>query len=250
MADKIQWPANLEVQGLMSFPIYSKENIEELVDWRKKKNIPAPKYDDKIGGTLLLGQRNWDKAYAYLTQEYLPFVDTLYKDTDGKKGIHPDLVKELLDQALSDTWIVKEGRQEKPNMPLRRLTDKDRENLPEGFEAVGKLKFAGPYPAGTPITRKAVVYDSQNKQSVVSLQDLRDDEVLPENRADENKLWWGAGWHFRTQLRFNAFDAASVGVTAYADNVYLLPHLGLPTSGGADAAIIADDGDDAWDDAA
>lgn len=47
-------------------------------------------------------------------------------------------------------------------------------------------------------------------------------------------------------MRFNAYDSASVGVTAYAQKMFLLPHLGMPVSSGDDSDVLGEDGDD-WD---
>ena len=241
MAQKIEYPKNLTVQGLLSFPIKSEDEIEKLVEWREKKNIKKPKFPDKIGGSLILNQSNYDKAVEYLEKTYLPFVDTLYKDTNGDKGIEPALVKSLLEQVKKRNWLAADG---KPNLPLRELNDKDRENLGD-FPGVAKIKFSGPYEENLGV--KAIVQPAGGDRMVVSIQSLIEDGIIPESRHDVNSLWWGAGWQFRTNLRMNAFDSASVGVTGYAQTIYLLPHLGLPVSGGGDAAVL-EDGDDAdWE---
>ena len=230
---EIEWPKNYVATGILSFPLCSDEDIAALAEWRVKRGIKKPKFADKIGGSLLLNQEQYDKARAYLTDTYLPFVDTLYKDTDGAKGISPELVAELLKQAKAEDWS-------KSNMPIRNLTDKDIENAPDGI--VYKLKFSGPYEAS--ITKKALIKpDPNGPLQAINISEV---EGLPENRKDEDTLWWGANWHFRTSLRFNAFDTASVGVSAYcAGTLYLLPHLGMPITGGGDAAVL-EDGDD-WE---
>ena len=236
---KIDWPAGLTVQGQLAFPLKSEQEIEALKEWRAKKGIKKPKYPDKIGGTLILNQLNYDKAYEYLVKTYLPFVDTLYKETDGEKGIEPDQVKMLLEQAKKRKWLS--DSEEKPNMPIRALTDKDRENMRD-YPGVAKLAFSGPYEEDLGV--KAIIV-TEDKRTVVSLDDLVDEGILPEGRTDSTKLWWGSGWNFRTSLRFNAYDKASVGVTAYANTLYLLPHLGLPVVGGSSDAAVLEDGDDA-----
>ena len=241
MADKIEWPKNLVTQGLLSFPIKSEKEIEALAEWREKRDIKKPKFPDKIGGSLFLNEANYEKAVTYLEEVYLPFVDTLYKETNGSKGIEPDLVKGLMKQVKARKWV---GDDKKPNLPIRELNAKDKENLGD-FDAVAKIKFAGPYEADIAI--KAIVQPEGEDRQVVTIASLIEDGIIPESRQDVDTLWWGAGWNFRTSLRMNAFDSASVGVSAYSQTLYLLPHLGLPVSSGGDAAIL-EDGDDAdWE---
>lgn len=238
---KIEWPNNLKVQGMLSFPIKSEDEIIQLKEWREKKSIKKPKFPDKIGGTLFINENTFTKALDYLEETYLPFVETLYKDTDGEKGVEPDVLKKLAKQVKDRNWLGEDG---KPNLPIRSLSDKDRENL-NGFEAVAKIRFAGPYEESLGVA--AIVRDSTGAQRVASIQELVDDEVLPESWAKTDRLWWGSNGFFRTTLRMNAFDSASIGITGYAQKIYLLPHLGLPTmgNGGGDAEVL-DDGDD-WD---
>lgn len=241
MASKIEYPKNLTIQGLLSFPIKSEKEIEALAEWREKKNIKKPKFPDKIGGSLFLNEANYEKAVKYLEEVYLPFVDTLYKETNGSKGIEPDLVKRLMKQVKARKWV---GDDKKPNLPIRDLNAKDKENLGD-FDAVAKIKFAGPYEADIAI--KAIVQPEGEDRQVVTIASLIEDGVIPESRQDVDTLWWGAGWNFRTSLRMNAFDSASVGVSAYSQTLYLLPHLGLPVSSGGDAAILEDGDDTDWE---
>lgn len=239
---KITWPDRLKIQGQLSFPLYSTQQIDEVAEWRVKKGHKAPQFPDKIGVTLALTQAQYDKARAYLTDVYLPFVDTLYKDTDGAKGIGPDLVKELLDQAKREVWIDEGDKKKRPNLPIRSLDDKDRKNLDEKF--VAKLKVNGPYEEA-PLERKALMKIGEDTR-VLTIAELNEEGVLPARHTDPDKLWWGSGWMFRTSVRFNAFDSASVGVSAYADVIYLLPELGLPVGGGNTDAEMLEEGDD-WD---
>lgn len=235
----INWPENITVQGQLSFPIKSQAEIEELAAWRVTKGIKPPQFDDKIGGTLILNQLNYDKVYEYLTETYLPFAIDLYKITNGEKGIDPDLTEELLKQAKKKVWIDPTDKKKRPNMPIRDLSDKDIENMGD-FDGVAKVKFSGPY-NNNEIKVKAIVKDSNGKQTVVSIDDLIDEGILPEGHTDPNRLWWGSNWKFRTSFRFNAFDSAMVGVSAYAQTLYLLPHLGLETFGGNDDSIVTDE---------
>lgn len=240
---KIEWPKNLTIQGQLTFPLPTEQSLKDVVEWRQKKGIKAPKFKDRIGGGLLLTQAGLNKAQTYLVETYLPFVDTLYKDTDGEKGIDPKLVKKLLDRAKAGQWL---NGEDKPDMPIRDLKDKDRENVDEKY--VAKIQFSGPHESvnNGEIVFSSVVYSSDGQQTITPLQDLIDDGIIPEGRGDFHRLWWGAGWNFRTGLRFNAYDTSGVGVSAYAQKLYLLPHLGLPVSGGSDADVI-EDGDD-WED--
>jgi len=225
------YPKNLTIDGILSFPLTSDADLAALKEWRVERKISKPKYPDKIGASLLLNQKQLDKAVEYLTKVYLPFVDVLYADTDGEKGIPPELTAVLLEQAKKQDWSDS-------NMPIRALTAKDIENLPSD-DIVAKIKFSGPYEAD--MGKKALIKDEDGSTIAIKLEDVD----LPESRKDYNQLWWGAGWHFRVALRLNAFDTASVGVSAYGATLYLLPSLGMPVSGGGDAAVI-EDGDD-WE---
>ena len=243
------YPKNLNIQGQLNFPLYSEADLARVVEWRAKKGHPKPEFADQIGGTLLLKQREWDKAVAYMRDVHLPFVKTLYNETAGEKGIDPELVDELLQQVIDGKWTVGTGKKQKPNLPLRLLNARDIEaTTPEGEDKspfVGKIKFSGPY-EGNPIEKAAIVVAADGTQTVTTIKALVEDEVMPESRANTDTLWWGADWYFRTNLRFNTYDKASTGTTAYAQKLYVLPHLGLPVGGGSDADII-DDGDD-WSD--
>ncbi|QNN98063.1 hypothetical protein SEA_FEDE_15 [Microbacterium phage Fede] len=241
-APKIEWPRSLTVQGQLSFPIKSEAEIEKVVEWRKKNNIKKPKYDDKIGGSLILNQVNYDKAVAYLEEVYLPFVDVLYKETNGEKGVDADALKLLKEQVKKRNWLAADG---KPNLPLRDLNEKDRENLGE-FPGVAKLKFSGPYEENLGV--KAIIQPQGEPRYVTSIDSLVEDGLIPESRRDVDQLWWGANWNFRVNVRMNAFDKATVGVTGYVQTLYLLPHLGLPVFGGSGDADVLEDGDDAdWE---
>ena len=248
MASKPQiiWPKNLVVQGQLAFPLRSEADIIALAEWREKKGHAPSQYADKIGAHLILNRVNYDKAKKYLVETYLPFVDALYKDTNGAKGIEPDLVEALLEQAKSGTWEDPLDRKHRPNMPLRNLSDKDRENMRD-FPGVAKISFMGPYEADIDV--RAIV-TTDGERVVTTIEDVVDRGLLPEGNADTSRLWWGSGWPFRTSLRFHAYDKASVGISAYtAGTLYLLADNELPTFGrSSEAADVIEDGDDAdWD---
>lgn len=236
---EIPWPKNLVVEGVLSFPLTSESDLEKLQEWRTRRKIAAPQYPDKIGVNLLLNQAQYDKARTYLGDVYLPFVNELYALTDGSKGVEPEAVELLKKQVADEQWLVTEGRKEKPNLPLRFLTDKDREHLPTDDEYVYKIKISGPYEK--PFSKKAIV----KVDGVQVAKELGDIE-LPSERSDWDDLWWGAGWHFRMGVRMNAFEQATLGVTAYGSTMFLLPHHGLPVNGGAGEAQVLEDGDD-WE---
>lgn len=242
----IEWPKNLVVQGQLSFPLKSQQDIEQLAQWRERKGKPAPQFSDKIGARLILNQVNYDKAVQYLTDVYLPFVNTLYKKSKGAKGIEPDLVKGLLKQAKDGVWTDPLDRKHRPNMPIRDLTDKDRENMRD-FPGVAKLSFMGPWQEDIQVK---AIRQIDGLRAVQSIDQLNDEDILPEGYTDPKRLWWGSGWTFRTSLRFHAYDKANVGVSAYTSGtLFLLPDHGLPTfgSGGGDTEVL-EDGDDAdWD---
>ena len=236
------WPKNLNLQGQLSFPITSAADLPALKEWREKKELKKPKYADKIGGGLLLRPAGFAKVQTYLVETYLPFVNELYKETDGEKGIEPNLVKTLLAQAKKGVWLDAEG---KPNLPIRELNEKDKENTGgDDSPFVGKVRFAGPFESDIP--KAAIIRLGEGGEKIVTIDDLLDDDILPENHRDSTKLWWGSGWTFRIPMRFNAYDSASVGVTAYAQKMFLLPHLGMPVSSGDDSDVLGEDGDD-WD---
>lgn len=235
---KIQYPDNLNVQGLLSYPIKSENEIVQLKEWRESKKMKKPKFPDKVGVNLLLKPAQYDKVVEHLEKVYVPFIDTLYKETDGDKGLEPEIVKGLLEKVKTRNWSD-------ADLPIRDLTEKDIENNGgEDSPFVAKISIKGPFEADFKV--KALVRDSQDRLQVVELNELEDHGFdLPDNHRDEKKLWWGSSWNFRTSIRFNAFESArGEGVTAYGQTLYLLPHLGLPIFGGnSDAAVIMDEGD-------
>ena len=238
---QIDWPKNLVAQGLLSFPLPTAQSLKDVVEWRAKKGIPKPKFKDKIGGSLLLTQTAFTRAQTHLVEVYLPFVKELYKLTDGEKGIAPDLVDQLLKRAKKGEWLNDEG---KPDMPIRPLKDKDKENVDDKY--VGKLTFQGPHESvNDGNIEYAAILVGPEGQRVVSLDDLRDDEILPSSRQDETVLWWGANWTFRGSFRLNAYDTNGFGVSAYTQKLWLLPDKGMPVSNSGDADVL-EDGDD-WE---
>ena len=196
---EIPWPKNLVIAGLLSFPITSEADLEALAEWRTRRKIPAPQYPDKIGANLLLTQDDYDKARTYLAETYLPFVNELRTLDPTRKVLDAELVDELQKQIAEEKWTVLEGRKEKPNLPIRYLTDKDRENAPSE-DYVFKIKFSGPYEK--PFPKKAIIKDEDGKQIAVDLKHID----LPSERDNPDALWWGAGWNFRTSIRMSAFE--------------------------------------------
>ena len=239
---EIVYPKNLNVTGLMSFPLYSETNLDQLQDWRQSRSIAKPRFPDTIGATLLLNQQQHDRVVKNLLTVYLPFAATLKKVSDGKKGIDPKLVAKL-------TKLVEEEDWSESNLPIRDLTEKDQENLDknevEGI--VSKLRVAGPANNGT-ILRKALVRedpdDNTSAFEVTTIDAVAD--RLGE-ATDPDALWWGAGWPFKTSVRFNAYNAANFGVSAYIRSVYLLADRELKQFGNAADAEVLEDGDD-WED--
>ena len=235
-----EYPKNLAIQGELSFPLTSESDLEAVAAWRVERNIKKPKFDDKIGVTLLLGQEQYDKALAYYRDVYLPFVEVLYKETDGEKGVDAKALKVLTEQAKKEEWLGADGR---PNTPFRNLNDKDKEHS-EGKGFVAKFAISGPY-NDAPFEKKALIQDADGSKVVVTIPHLVETGVLSEKAADTNRLWWGSGWNFKSSVRLNAYDTAKVGVTAYGTVLYLLPHLGLPMTGGnsSDSDVVEDDDD-------
>lgn len=237
---KIEWPKNLVLTGGLSFPIKSEDEIKLLQEWRAEKKLKKPKYADKIGVTLLLKEPQLEKIVKHLEDVYLPFVDVLYKNTDGEKGVEPEVVAALLKQVKARDWSDK-------NLPIRELTAKDIENN-GGDECpyIAKVKINGPYESSFKVAAK-IVREGQVSE-IVEVNEIEDYGFdVPDNYLDTEKLWWGAGATIQVSLRFNAFDTANTGVSAYGNKLYLLPHLGLPTFGGGSSdADVVDEGDD-WD---
>lgn len=238
---EITWPKNLTLNGQLSFPIKSDEEIERVVQWRLEKGIPKPDYADRIGASLFLNQEQHDRAVKYLETVYLPFAATLHGLTNGEKGIDPEVIKELQDQVKKREWLLKVGRKSKPNLPIRPLTEGDKKNAPDW--AVSKIKFNGPYESS--MTIKAIVKDEDGTQLVSTIEALPVG-ALPENANDPSALWFGAGWPFRVSLRFNAFDTTNAGVSAYGGVLYLLAFEELPVFGNSSDADVLQDGDD-WE---
>jgi hypothetical protein len=233
---EIPWPKNLVVEGILSFPLTSESDLEALQEWRTRRKIDPPEYPDKIGANLLLTEEQYKKAVTYLHDTYLPFARRLKSEFGRSKALDAELIDELVKQVEEEKWTVQEGRKMKPNLPLRYLTDKDKENAPEGYEY--KIKFSGPYEK--PFPKKAIIKED-GQQVTVPLSSIE----LPSERNDPDALWWGAGWHFRTSIRMNAFEnaAGNGAVTGYGTGLFLLPHMGLPVTGGGDANVL-EDGDD------
>jgi hypothetical protein len=237
MANKIEYPKNINVSGLMAFPLWNEGNIDQLQEWRVRKNLPKPRFADRIGFGLMLNQEQHDRVVSNLTKVYLPFAKTLKKVSGGDKGIDPILIGKL-------EKLVKEEDWSESNLPIRNLNERDIENnAKNGIEGiVSKLRVAGPS-EDKPITRKALVKGDGDDVEVVPISSIAD--RLGE-QTDPDALWWGASWPFKTNVRFNAFNAANFGVSAYVRTAYLLADLELPLFGGNDADVL-EDGDD-WSD--
>lgn len=244
---RIEYPKNVTAQGTLAFPIKSEAEIEKLVEWRTTKGIKKPKFPDKIGGNLFIKEKTLERVASYLENEYLPFVDTLYKETDGAKGIEPEEVANLLKLVKARDWSEK-------NLPIRELTPKDIENNGgDDCPFVAKIKFSGPYKKDLGV--KFIVLDDWSKKQVVvkqnELQDYTNSEgetiELPEGTGDTEALWWGAGWPFRISMRMNAYNQNGEGVTAYVQDIYLLAWQELPSFSSNNDADVVEDGDD-WSD--
>ena len=250
MAKKIEidWPKNLAVTGVLQFPLTSAEDLKAVKQWRTEKSIPKPKFDDKIGATLLITQEQVDRIQEHLLTVYYPFAAEYHELTGGDKGIESDDLKTLIKLTEKGDWSQK-------NLPIRVLTSKDKDKMPEtAKDAVAKVKFGGPYrgpsddDSAGDFIKKAILVDGGNR-SVVTIDELVDRNILPERHTNPHKLWWGSGWWFRASLRFNVFDTPSIGTGAYSNALYLLPSRGLPVFGSdtSDADVL-EDGDDWVDD--
>ena len=239
MATKIEYPRNLTLQGQLQFPLKSEAEIEAVKEWRNKKGHKKPKFADKIGASILVNQVNADRFIEYFEKTFIPFVETLYKDTDGDKGVDADARKLLLAQVKKRQWLGEDG---KPNLPIRDLSEKELEQLgdnPNGY--VAKIRFQGPWQKDLGV--KAILIEDE-RQVTHDLDYLNDEGILPDGYTDSSKLWWGSGWTFRVSMRLHAYETASTGVSGYVNTLYLLPHLGLPTFSGSEDADVLEDGDD------
>lgn len=243
---EIAYPENVKVQGQLAFPLYSAKNIEQIVEWRKKKGKPEAQFPDRIGASLFLDKENFEKAREYLLETFFPFQLTLA--AAGKKHLEVEYHEDLIEQIKNNVWVDPTDKKKKrPNLPLRDLKPKDHENLGEGHPYVGVIKFQGPYQQD--LGKKALVRGADGKTKVLTIRDLIEDEVIPQERSDTSTLWWGSGWTWRASLRMGGFDSPFVGVSAYsAPAMYLLPHKGLPVIGGngADAEMVEDGDDQDW----
>lgn len=242
MADnKIAWPNNLTVDGLLSFPIWSEEQIPEVEKWRLKKKIAKPEFEDRVGFNLMLTEEQVQRVKKYLLRVYMPFALTLKAESGGEYGKDPKVIEKLIKQIEAEDWSDS-------NLPLRELTDGDESNLEkneiEGI--VGKLKVLGPQEG--PIARKAII-GPEGQRTVVPLSTVSVQEAMGE-QTDSNRLWWGASWPFKTEVRMNAFTSGkNAGVSGYVTTAYLLADQQLRTFGSSsDEAVVQEDGDDWMDD--
>lgn len=240
MADnKLAYPNNIIVQGTMAFPIKSEEEIVALKEWREGKGIKKPKYPDRIGGNLLIKEKTLERIANYLESTYIPFIDDLR--AAKKSDMEPEDQQMLLDLVKARDWSDK-------NLPIRELTPKDIEsNGGDDCPFAAKIKFQGPYKKSLPV--KYVVQDENGKQQVVEFNELGDYGVeLPKGSDDPDKLWFGSGWPFRVSFHMNAYNQNDPGITAYANEIYLLTYMDLPVfTSNNDDAVVAEDGDD-WSD--
>jgi hypothetical protein len=239
MADnKINWPDNVNVNGIMTFPTYTEANIEQLKAWRAEKGKPKPRYDDRLGFGLFITEKEYNKVRENLLEVYIPFAKTLQKVTNGEKGVDPKLLAKL------EALVKNEDYTEK-NLPLRELSEKDLENIEKnGFKNIhAKLKVLGPQ--NGPIKQRALFREEdETTSSVVGLNTVR--HLLGE-QTDHERLWWGAGWPFKTGVRFNAFYAdPRLGISGYVTTAYLLANQELREFGNTGDASIVADGDD-WE---
>ena len=235
----VEWPDNLTVQGRMTFPLYTEESLVQVAAWRERKKFAKPDYDEVTGFGLFLTQAQQDKIKKHLLEVYIPFASTLKKESGGKYGLDPKIILKL-------QKLVEEDDFSENNLPLRDLSDSDERNLEKnGFDnVVSKVRVLGPRDNG-PVKIKALV----KRDGMSSVVPITDDDVVEKmgEANDHTKLWWGASWPFRTELRFNAYQAQGFGISAYGTGVYLLADQELKqfSNNNSDVAV-AEDGDD-WE---
>ena len=221
------YPENLGITGVLSFPRLTENHLLLLKDWRAKKGMSKPKYDERIGGTLFINQKMVDKAQAYLLETILPYGVEL-NQFDESKGFDQDVADALREKIENEDWNSSGDLL----VPMRDLSEKDLENAPEG--AVAKFAFDGS--GGNPISVKALVRDEDGALVVTSLDDV---EGVP--RDIENTLFWGARNTFRGAFNLNPYERAKAGISAYTRVLYLRTDLPMVWGGGDDTETILEE---------
>ena len=220
-----KYPANLGLEGVLSFPLWNDHDINtSLPEWRAKKGLKKGKFPDRIGATLLLNQAQVDKAQKYLLDVFLPYITELH-EFNSDKGHSPEDVDTLRALIEAEDWSHEDG----VILPLRHLTEKDEENI-DDESIVAKFSFGGS--GGNEIARnKVLARDEDGTLIVMDLDSYTDNGVkLPAL----DTLFWGSRNTFRGSFNLNAYSNASTGIGAYTRRLYLRTDLPMFFGGGSD----------------
>ena len=232
---EIKYPANVNVQGILSFPLWSgKDKDERLPKWREQKGYKKGEYDDRLGGTFFLTQKMVDHIKAYILETYLPFTIELNKN-DPKKGFTPEQAEQIEELVKQEDWS-------ESNLPIKDLNDKDVENNDE--DIVAKFVF---YASGdNDIAKRAVGRNSDGALVALGWDDL-EEEGIP----DRDTLWWGSRNTFRGGFNLNAYTRkvgkfVVPGITAYTRSLHLRSDLPMTWGGGSEdvEAVLEEDFED------
>ena len=234
-ASDIKYPANLNVQGLLSFPLWSnKDKDERLPKWREEKGYKKGEYEDRLGGTLFLTQKMLDHFKKYAIETFLPFAVELNK-SNPKKGFTPEQAEELESLINAEDWS-------ESNLPIKDLNEKDVENNEEDIFA----KFVFYASGDNDIAKRVVGRNSEGTLIALDWDDL-EDEGIP----DRDTLWWGSRNTFRGGFNLNAYTRkvgkfTVPGITAYTRSLHLRSDLPMNWGGGSEdvEAVLEEDFED------
>lgn len=227
---RLDYPKNVGVPGILSFPLWSEQDLPLLSEWRAKRGLRPGKFPDRIGGTLFITQEVVNKVQSYLLDVFLPFTEVLYGHSNGQKGFDAEDRAALADKIGDEDWDLKDY-----TLPIRDLSTKDRENLTDD-SIVAKFVFNGS--GGNAISKKALVRDEDGALVATSLDMLTDEGIA---HGDEHSLWWGSRNMFRGAFNLNPYTAATTGITAYTRALYLRADLPMQWGGGNDDDTVLED---------
>ena len=227
-AEKPAFPRNLGVTGILSFPLWTESQLGQLKEWRADKGFAKPKFPDVKGGTLFVTQPMVDKIQAYILNELLPYAEALHVYDDGK-GLDPETAATIRERVENEDWTESN---DEIVIPLRKLTEKDQENLPNE-DIVAKFVYRAS--GGNDISPKALARDEDGTLVVVDLDDLTN------VNQETDQLFWGARNTFRGAFNLNPYMAAKSGISAYTRALYLRSDLPMSWGGGDDTETILED---------
>lgn len=231
----LAYPKSLMVNGILSFPLWSEDDLVRLQEWRLKKRLPSPEYEQRIGGSLFVDQAMVDKIKSYLTETFLPYT-AKQNALDGKKGLDKEAIQDLEKRIDKEDWTL--GDRIPYILPLRNLTEKDSENVDD--DIVAKFAFSGS--GGNTISKKFLARDDDGTLMVVQPQTVSGIPLEEIDRMDES-LFWGARQTWRGSFNLNGYMKAKTGISAYTRTLYLRTDLPMSWGGGGsdDTAVLEED---------